>query len=169
MTALIQSKAFRRRAKHKQNIKAIALEALQMRECQGCGTCCSCYAILLTQADLDAEPSFKGLIGPIEAIAESLNLTPFPDERYYVLGTEVRATRCPMLSPDNKCTVYHTRPRACKRYPSSLFWCHVAELEKAGGKVMNKLSELQKEGVPADRIVVGIMATTAESIKPKGV
>jgi Fe-S-cluster containining protein len=166
LTALIQSKAFRRREKRRQNIKSIAFEAMQKKPCQGCGVCCSSYAILLTQADVDREPKFKELAGPIEAITARLNLSPFPDERYYVLGTEVRATRCPMLTPENKCSVYDTRPRACRRYPSSLFWCHVAELEKAGAMVMNKLSELQKEGVPSERIVVAIMATPAESVKP---
>lgn len=157
MQTLIQGRAGRRRHRERLRIRQVAQDAMKERICQRCGACCSSYAILLTQADVDAEPKLKPVAVPIAQITKELVTPAYADELYYIAGTEKRPARCPMLSEDNLCLIYNCRPWACRRYPSCRFWCHAAALEKAGLNVMAMIQIARNERIPLERIIEAIL------------
>jgi Fe-S-cluster containining protein len=165
MQALIQSRASRRRRKERLRTRQIAQDAMRERVCRRCGACCSSYAILLTQVDVDAESKLKSVAMPISQAQERLVTPAHPDELYYIAGTEKRPARCPMLAEDNLCLIYYRRPRACRRYPSCRFWCHCAALEKAGLNVLATLQAARSQKIPLERIIVAILEADVEKFK----
>lgn len=73
--------------------------------CNGCGWCCQ----VIVRARIDAEDiddkEFAAIRGyPVEA----------GEKKWYD-----HYEPCPLLSADNRCTIYAGRPRTCREFPTS--------------------------------------------------
>jgi len=84
-------------------------EAFEKIDCLQCANCCKTTGPLFTQAD-------------IEALAKYLNLSPVGFIQTYLRIDEdddfvLQSVPCPFLDTNNYCTVYESRPKACREYP----------------------------------------------------
>lgn len=83
-------------------------EAFEEIDCLNCGNCCKSISPMVTERDVERiAKHFK--IRPGEAIEKYLK----PDEGTYIMN----ATPCPFLGSDNYCSIYESRPDACREYP----------------------------------------------------
>ena len=78
-------------------------------DCLDCANCCKTTSPIFRDVD-------------IERLAGHLRLRPAAlVERYLHLDAEgdyvLNTAPCPFLGPDNYCSVYEVRPRACREYP----------------------------------------------------
>lgn len=78
-------------------------------DCLTCANCCKTTSPIFYQTD-------------IERVAKALRMRPgdfietylrVDDDKDYVL----KSSPCPFLGPDNYCSVYEDRPKACREYP----------------------------------------------------
>lgn len=77
--------------------------------CLDCANCCSTISPIITDRDIDKIA--KALrIKPSEVVAKYLMID---DDNDYVY----RNHPCPFLGPDNYCSIYEDRPKACREYP----------------------------------------------------
>lgn len=88
------------------NIHAAVFEET---DCLQCANCCKTTSPIFYQTD-------------IERVARSLRMKPGDFvERYLRIDEDgdyvLRSSPCPFLSPDNYCSVYADRPKACREYP----------------------------------------------------
>ncbi|NJN41490.1 MAG: YkgJ family cysteine cluster protein [Flammeovirgaceae bacterium] len=84
-------------------------EVFEEIDCLECANCCKTTSPIFYQKD-------------IERLSDSLNLKPGQFiERYLRLDEEndfvLQTAPCPFLAPDNYCSVYENRPKACREYP----------------------------------------------------
>ena len=84
-------------------------EAFELFNCLNCANCCSSISPIITQPDL-------------ERLARHLKIKPSEFLQKYLLMDEdgdfvFRQTPCPFLGSDNYCSVYESRPKACREYP----------------------------------------------------
>lgn len=84
-------------------------EAFEQFSCLECANCCASISPIITQSDL-------------ERLARHLNIKPSEFLQRYLYMDEdgdfvFQQTPCPFLGPDNYCSVYESRPRACREYP----------------------------------------------------
>ncbi|MEM6769489.1 MAG: YkgJ family cysteine cluster protein, partial [Bacteroidota bacterium] len=78
-------------------------------DCLECANCCKTTSPIFR--DIDIERLSRHLrIRPAELVEQHLHLD---QEGDYVLNV----APCPFLGPDNYCSVYEARPRACREYP----------------------------------------------------
>lgn len=84
-------------------------EVFATTDCLTCANCCKTTSPIFYQTD-------------IERVAKSLKMKPgdfiekylrVDEDKDYVL----KSAPCPFLGPDNYCSVYESRPRACREYP----------------------------------------------------
>ncbi|MDR2963901.1 MAG: YkgJ family cysteine cluster protein [Bacteroidales bacterium] len=80
-------------------------------DCLECACCCKTLG-----------PGVKDV--DITRLAKHLKLRPAQlVERYFILDSDgdymFRQSPCPFLLPDNYCSVYEARPKACREYPHS--------------------------------------------------
>jgi uncharacterized protein len=84
-------------------------EVFEEFDCLECANCCKTTSPIFYQND-------------IERVAKSLRMKPgefvekylrVDEDRDYVL----KSSPCPFLGPDNYCSVYEDRPKACREYP----------------------------------------------------
>lgn len=84
-------------------------EVFEEIDCLTCANCCKTTSPIFYQND-------------IERVAKALRMKPgdfiqqylrIDEEHDYVL----KSSPCPFLDPDNLCTVYEDRPKACREYP----------------------------------------------------
>jgi hypothetical protein len=84
-------------------------EVFEEIDCLTCANCCKTTSPIFYQTD-------------IERVAKSLRMKPgdfvekylrIDEDKDYVL----KSSPCPFLGPDNYCSVYHDRPKACREYP----------------------------------------------------
>ena len=84
-------------------------EVFEEIDCLTCANCCKTTSPIFYQTD-------------IERVAKSLRMKPgdfidqylrIDEDRDYVL----KSSPCPFLDADNYCTVYESRPKACREYP----------------------------------------------------
>lgn len=78
-------------------------------DCLKCANCCKTTGPLFTEKD-------------IERLARHLKLKAADFEQRYLRTDEdgdkvLQSTPCPFLGPDNYCSVYEQRPKACREYP----------------------------------------------------
>ncbi|MBX7127657.1 MAG: YkgJ family cysteine cluster protein [Cyclobacteriaceae bacterium] len=78
-------------------------------DCLNCANCCKTTSPIFYQTD-------------IERLAKSLRMKPGEFiERYLRIDEDkdyvLKSSPCPFLGPDNYCSVYEARPRACREYP----------------------------------------------------
>ncbi|MBN2682049.1 MAG: YkgJ family cysteine cluster protein [Bacteroidales bacterium] len=85
-------------------------ESVFMRiDCLECANCCKNLGPLVTYNDLEKMASF-------------LKTKPsFLLEKYFITDEDgdivFKSMPCPFLLPDNYCSIYEARPKACKEYP----------------------------------------------------
>lgn len=77
--------------------------------CLDCANCCKTLSPGITDAD-------------IQRISKFLKIKPSKlVETYFTLDTDglymFTQSPCPFLMPDNYCSIYEARPRACREYP----------------------------------------------------
>lgn len=78
-------------------------------DCLSCANCCRALGPAIY--DKDIERMAKALrIKPSDVVASYLRMDEDGD---YVF----RSMPCPFLMPDNYCSIYESRPKACKEYP----------------------------------------------------
>ena len=78
-------------------------------DCLDCANCCKTTSPIFRDVDIDRLARHLG-IRPAELVDRHLHLD---GEGDYVLNV----APCPFLGPDNYCSVYEARPRACREYP----------------------------------------------------
>ena len=80
-----------------------------MINCLDCANCCKSISPIIQEKDIDRIARYLRL-KPADFIGQYLHLDEDGD---YVF----RETPCPLLFPDNYCSVYDKRPRSCREYP----------------------------------------------------
>jgi len=78
-------------------------------DCLNCANCCKTTSPIFRDIDIDRLAKHLG-IRPAELVDKYLHLD---HEGDYVLNV----APCPFLGPDNYCSVYSARPKACREYP----------------------------------------------------
>ena len=84
-------------------------EAFSKIDCLDCANCCKTTGPLFTQKDINRISSQLKL-NPVAFIDKYLRVD---EDNDYVLET----VPCPFLGPDNYCSIYEFRPKACREYP----------------------------------------------------
>ena len=84
-------------------------EAFERIDCLACANCCKTTSPIFRDVDIDRLATHLR-IKPGELVDRHLHLD---NEGDYVLNV----APCPFLGPDNYCSVYEARPRACREYP----------------------------------------------------
>lgn len=84
-------------------------EVFQEVDCLECANCCKTTSPIFRDVDIERLASHLG-IRPAELVEQHLYLD---DDGDYVL----KVAPCPFLGPDNYCSVYSARPKACREYP----------------------------------------------------
>lgn len=84
-------------------------EAFSHIDCLQCANCCKTTSPLFRQKDIERlADHFR--IRPAQFIEQYLHID---EDNDYVLNV----APCPFLGPDNYCSVYESRPNACRDYP----------------------------------------------------
>lgn len=83
--------------------------AFRRIDCLDCANCCKTTSPIFRDVDIERLARHLNL-RPTELIDRHLHLDNDGD---YVLNS----APCPFLGPDNHCSVYEARPRACREYP----------------------------------------------------
>lgn len=84
-------------------------EAFETIDCLACANCCKTISPIITDRDIDRMA--KALrVRPSELIDRHLHLDSDGD---YVYNSQP----CPFLMADNYCSIYESRPKACREYP----------------------------------------------------
>ncbi len=84
-------------------------EVFAETDCLACANCCKTTSPIFYQTDI--ERAAKALrIKPGEFIEKFLRVD---EDKDYVLTS----APCPFLGPDNYCSIYDDRPKACREYP----------------------------------------------------
>lgn len=90
-------------------IHALHEEASERIECLECANCCKSLGPAIY--DKDIERMAKALrMKPSEVVETYLRVD---EDKDYVFKT----MPCPFLMPDNYCSIYESRPKACREYP----------------------------------------------------
>ena len=84
-------------------------EAFSQFDCLECANCCSSISPIILQTDIDRIAKYLKITA-----SEFLQTHLYMDED----GDFVfKQTPCPFLLPDNYCSIYECRPKACREYP----------------------------------------------------
>lgn len=84
-------------------------EIFEEVDCLQCANCCKTTSPIFRDIDIERLAGHLGM-RPAALVDQYLRLDKEGD---YVLYT----SPCPFLGPDNYCTVYEARPKACREYP----------------------------------------------------
>lgn len=84
-------------------------EAFEIIDCLKCANCCSSISPVVTDNDI-SKISKHLRKKPNKVVQEYMLLD---NDKDYVMNR----TPCPFLMPDNCCSIYDSRPLACKGYP----------------------------------------------------
>lgn len=84
-------------------------EVFSRTDCLTCANCCKTTSPIFQPND-------------IERVAKALRMRPGDfTEKFLKIDEDndfvLKSTPCPFLLPDNRCSVYDHRPRACREYP----------------------------------------------------
>lgn len=90
-------------------IRQLHQEAVADTDCLACGNCCRSLGPMILNSDLDV-------------MAKALRMKPAEIIRRYLHTDEegdrvFRSMPCPFLGDDNYCSIYESRPKACRAYP----------------------------------------------------
>ena len=81
-------------------------------ECVKCGSCCKCFRIVLSLADVNKEPRLQKVMIPIYKILGKTRRYMAEKKLPFALPKP-----CPFLLSNNECSIYETRPQMCRDYP----------------------------------------------------
>ncbi len=84
-------------------------EAFEQMDCLTCANCCKTTSPIFYERDIERLSKFLK-IRPSDFIANYLHID---EDKDYVLNV----APCPFLDSENYCTVYASRPTACREYP----------------------------------------------------
>ncbi|WP_243349812.1 YkgJ family cysteine cluster protein [Parabacteroides sp. FAFU027] len=84
-------------------------EVFEETNCLECANCCRCLGPRITDRDIEKIASALRL-KPHEVVASYLRID---EDNDYVF----KSMPCPFLMPDNYCSIYENRPKACREYP----------------------------------------------------
>jgi len=84
-------------------------EVFEYTDCLECANCCRSISPIIIDRDIDRMAKHLK-ISPSHLVKQYLELDNDGD---YVF----RQAPCPFLLPDNYCSIYEVRPRACREYP----------------------------------------------------
>ena len=84
-------------------------EAFEKIDCLECANCCKTISPIITDRDIDRMAK-ELRIRPSELITRYLYLDSDGDYVY-------KSQPCPFLMVDNYCSIYESRPKACREYP----------------------------------------------------
>jgi Fe-S-cluster containining protein len=99
----------KRLAKMDNEVHDLHDQAFERIECLGCANCCKSLGPAIY--DKDIERMAKALrMKPSEVVETYLRVD---EDNDYVFKT----MPCPFLLPDNYCSIYNSRPKACREYP----------------------------------------------------
>ena len=84
-------------------------EAFENFDCLNCANCCSGISPIILQDDIDRIAKHLKI-----KTSEFLQKYLYMDEDGDFVFTQ---TPCPFLGPDNYCSIYESRPKACREYP----------------------------------------------------
>lgn len=84
-------------------------EVFAVIDCLACANCCKSIPPILNETD-------------VRRVAKALGMRPSDFHQQYVVLDEdgdmvMKGKPCPLLQADNTCSVYESRPRACREYP----------------------------------------------------
>ena len=90
----------------------LKIKILKKVKCKKCGWCCKNQSAMLTREDV------KRFMIHFKCNYEELS------EKYLDKTVKIpyRKSPCPFLDSENKCNVYHIRPKVCKIYPFTDFF-----------------------------------------------
>jgi Fe-S-cluster containining protein len=78
-------------------------------DCLTCANCCKTTSPIFYQTDIERASKFLRM-KPGDFIEKYLRID---EDKDYVL----KSSPCAFLSPDNYCSIYEYRPKACREYP----------------------------------------------------
>jgi uncharacterized protein len=84
-------------------------EAFEEIDCLQCANCCKTTSPIFTNRDIERISSVFKL--SIQAFID--RYLHIDEDGHYVLNK----APCPFLLPDNYCSIYESRPKACREYP----------------------------------------------------
>jgi len=84
-------------------------EAFEKIDCLACANCCKTISPIITDRDID-RMARELRIRPSELISRYLFLDGDGDYVY-------KSQPCPFLMADHYCSIYESRPKACREYP----------------------------------------------------
>lgn len=90
-------------------VSSLHEEVFQEIDCLACANCCRTTSPIFRDIDIERLAQHLG-VRPASLVEQYLRLD---DEGDYVLQT----APCPFLGSDHYCSVYESRPRACREYP----------------------------------------------------
>lgn len=90
-------------------IHSLHEEAFEHIDCLECANCCKTTGPLFTQSDIDRIAAHLSMTGAA-FIEKYLRID---EDKDYVLAS----VPCTFLGPDNYCSIYDVRPKACREYP----------------------------------------------------
>lgn len=99
----------RKPAKLDDIVQELHEEAFEKIDCLECANCCKTISPIVTDRDIDRMAK-ELRIRPSELISRHLHLDSDGD---YVFNNQP----CPFLMADNYCSIYESRPKACREYP----------------------------------------------------
>jgi len=120
-------------------------------ECDRCGACCRELIIEIEYVDIIREPRLREVTKPFR-VPEGMQIVDDDDEPIanpdpYMAGANLACGRkhpCPMLGPDNLCTIYPTRPTVCVAHEAGGSQCQQAR----GMAGLPPLAPLVREATP---------------------
>lgn len=109
LNIMVKSLKKRKPARLDEEVHELHNEAFSYFNCLDCANCCKTIGPRLITKD-------------IEQLAKQLRMKTSAFQEKYVLVDEdgdfiFREHPCPFLLPDNYCSVYESRPKACREYP----------------------------------------------------
>jgi uncharacterized protein len=88
---------------------AVHEEVFEEIDCLTCANCCKTTSPIFYQTDI--ERAAKALrLKPGDFVEQYLRID---EDKDYVL----KSSPCPFLASDNYCSIYESRPKACREYP----------------------------------------------------
>jgi hypothetical protein len=84
-------------------------EVFAETDCLACANCCKTTSPIFYQTDIERAAKAMRL-KPGDFIEKYLRID---EDKDYVL----KSSPCPFLGPENYCSIYNDRPKACREYP----------------------------------------------------
>ncbi len=78
-------------------------------DCLTCANCCKTTSPIFYETDIERAAKFLR-VKPGDFVAKYLRID---EDKDYVL----KSSPCPFLGHDNYCSIYESRPKACREYP----------------------------------------------------